>query len=311
MKIRVVAIVGPTAVGKTKLSIEIAKRFNGEIISGDSMQVYKGFDIGTAKISEEETEGIPHHMIDILNPSESFSVADYQYYVQKYIEEVSAKGKLPIIVGGSGLYIQAALYNYNFAEQKRDEAVTRKLEQMIERDGIMPLYHRLEEIDPEQAKKIHPNNHRRVIRALEIYETTGMTMTAYQEKQTLESPYDLILVGLEMERELLYDRINQRVNFMVESGLIKEVKDLYDQGLEESQAMTAIGYKEFIPYFKTGENLDQAIEILKRDSRRYAKRQYTWFKNKMDITWYSLTPSSINEKFEMILDDLAGILEKK
>ncbi|RDW17762.1 tRNA (adenosine(37)-N6)-dimethylallyltransferase MiaA [Oceanobacillus chungangensis] len=311
MKKTVVAIVGPTAVGKTKLSIEMAKRFNGEIISGDSMQVYKGFDIGTAKISEEEAQGIPHHMIDILNPNESFSVADYQYYVQKYIEEVSAKGKLPIIVGGSGLYIQAALYNYNFAEQKRDEALTSKFEQIIERDGIMPLYQQLEEIDPEQAQKIHPNNHRRVIRALEIYETTGMTMTAYQEKQTLESPYNLILIGLEMERELLYKRINQRVDLMIASGLVEEVKALYDQGLEKSQAMTAIGYKEFIPYFKNGESLEQAIEVLKRNSRRYAKRQYTWFKNKMDIKWYLLTPSSINEKFKMIFDDFEGILEKK
>ncbi|RDW19559.1 tRNA (adenosine(37)-N6)-dimethylallyltransferase MiaA [Oceanobacillus arenosus] len=311
MKKTVVAIVGPTAVGKTKLSIEIAKRFNGEIISGDSMQVYKGFDIGTAKISEEEMEGIPHHMIDILNEDEVFSVADYQYYVQKYIDEISAKGKLPIIVGGSGLYIQAALYNYNFAEQKRDDTLTSKLERMIEQEGIMPLYHRLEEIDPEQAKKIHPNNHRRVIRALEIYETTGMTMTAYQQEQVVESPYNLILLGLEMERERLYERINQRVDLMIKTGLVKEVKDHYDRGLENSQAMTAIGYKEFIPLFKGEESEELAIELLKRNSRRYAKRQYTWFKNKMDISWYSLSPSSINEKFKMIFDDLAGILEKK
>ena len=212
MKKTVVAIIGPTAVGKTKLSIRMAKRFDGEIISGDSMQIYKGMDIGTAKIKEEETEGIPHHMIDIKEPDEEFSVADFQVTVRSYIDEISRKGHLPIIVGGSGLYIQAALYNYQFSNEKRDETLTKRLEELIQVKGIMPLYDYLKKIDPEEAKKIHPNNHRRVIRAIEIYETTGKTKSEYQKDQKLESPYNVNLIGLEMDREELYERINKRVD---------------------------------------------------------------------------------------------------
>ncbi|MFD1850306.1 tRNA (adenosine(37)-N6)-dimethylallyltransferase MiaA [Oceanobacillus bengalensis] len=307
----VIAIMGPTAVGKTKLSIEIAKRFNGEIISGDSMQVYKQMNIGTAKIKKEETEGIPHHMIDIRRPDEEFSVADFQAHVKKYIDDILSRGKLPIIVGGSGLYIQAALYDYNFSNQKRDESISKKLEAQVRKEGITTLYHQLKAVDPQAADKIHPNNHRRVIRAMEIYETTGITMTEYQKEQQLESPYNLILVGLEMDRELLYKRINERVDDMMEQGLLGEVKALYEQGYEHFQSMRAIGYKEFIPYFKNQQTLEESVELLKRNSRRFAKRQFTWFKNKMNITWYELAPETIDEKFSMILQDLAGFLEKK
>ncbi|MBP2077737.1 tRNA (adenosine(37)-N6)-dimethylallyltransferase MiaA [Oceanobacillus polygoni] len=310
MKKNVVAIMGPTAVGKTKLSIELAKRFNGEIISGDSMQVYKGLDIGTAKIKQEEMQGIPHHMLDIKDPNEEFSAADFKEHVQQYIAEITARGKLPIIVGGSGLYIQAALYDYNFSERKRDPLLSKKMEEMVESQGIMPLYHRLEQIDPEQAKKIHPNNHRRVIRALEIYETTGMTMSEYENNQVMESPYNPILIGLEMPRELLYERINARVDQMITEGLITEVKTLYDKGYACCQSMKAIGYKEWTSYFKGEQSLEQSIELLKRNSRRYAKRQYTWFKNKMDVSWYSVTPATINEDFTLIFKGLAGILKK-
>ncbi|WP_156289136.1 tRNA (adenosine(37)-N6)-dimethylallyltransferase MiaA [Oceanobacillus salinisoli] len=310
MKKTVIAIMGPTAVGKTKLSIEVAKQFNGEVISGDSMQIYKGMDIGTAKIKEEEMEGIPHHMIDMKEPDEEFSVADFKNYVQNYIDEISNRNKLPILVGGSGLYIQAALFDYNFSNQKRDETLTRQLEDRIKREGPLPSYNRLKEIDPVQAEKIHPNNHRRLIRALEIYETTGLTMTEYQNNQTFESPYYLVLIGLEMERAQLYEQINQRVDVMVEEGLVDEVSKLLEKGYEGCQSMNAIGYKEFIPYFRGEKSLEESIEILKRNSRRYAKRQYTWFKNKMDITWYDMTDTNNrNEKFPMILDDLAGILK--
>ncbi|WP_337019917.1 tRNA (adenosine(37)-N6)-dimethylallyltransferase MiaA, partial [Oceanobacillus massiliensis] len=248
MKKNVIAIMGPTAVGKTRLSIELAKKFNGEIISGDSMQVYKGLDIGTAKIKPSEMEGIPHHMIDIRDPDQDFSAADFKDHVQQYIDEITARDRLPIIVGGSGLYIQSALYDYNFSDVKRDAAATRKMEEAVAAEGILPLYKRLEQIDPEQAAKIHPNNHRRVIRAMEIYETTGMTMTAYQENQTMESPYRPILIGLEMEREILYGRINERVDQMIADGLVEEVRNLYEKGYSDSQSMSAIGYKEFIPY---------------------------------------------------------------
>ena len=309
MKNKVIAIMGPTAVGKTKLSIEIAKRFNGEIISGDSMQVYKGFDIGTAKIKPSEMQGITHHMLDIREACEEISAADFKKYVQKYINDITARGNLPIIVGGSGLYIQAALYDYNFSEIKRDHTITKEMEETIESEGIMPLYNRLIEIDSEQAKKIHPNNHRRVIRALEIYESTGMTMSEYKENQAVESPYEPILLGLDMDRELLYRRINERVDHMMTEGLLDEVRDLYVKGYENCQSMKAIGYKEFIPYFKNEQSLEVTIELLKRNSRRYAKRQLTWFRNKMDLTWFTMTPETIDERFAIILDELAGILK--
>lgn len=311
MKKTVIAIVGPTAVGKTKLSIEIANAFNGEVISGDSMQVYKSMNIGTAKATDEEMQGIPHYMIDTKEPYESFSVAEYQQEVQTHIEEISSRQKLPILVGGSGLYVQAALYNYNFSEQKRDYELTKQLEKVITTEGITPLYNRLKEVDPEQAAKIHPNNHRRVIRALEIYETTGMTMSTYQREQEQQSPYHILFIGLAMDRPLLYNRINQRVDCMMEDGLLHEVKTLYEQGYENSQSMKAIGYKEFLPYFEGKQSLDRSIELLKRNSRRYAKRQYTWFKNKMDMHWYSITPATMSERFQTILTDLAGLLKDK
>ncbi|MUK90725.1 tRNA (adenosine(37)-N6)-dimethylallyltransferase MiaA [Ornithinibacillus sp. L9] len=311
MKNKVVAIVGPTAVGKTKLSLEVAKQFDGEIISGDSMQVYKGMDIGTAKIKKQEMQGIPHHLIDIRNPDESFSVADFKECVQTYIDEISNNNKLPIIVGGSGLYIQATLFDYNFATKKRDETITKRLEEELKRNGNEALYHRLKKIDPIQAEKIHPNNYRRVIRALEIVETTGLTMSEYHANQSNESPYDVQLIGLEMDRKTLYDRINKRVDQMVEEGIVEEVRHLYEQGYENCQSMKAIGYKEFLPYFKGEINLDQAIQILKQNSRRYAKRQYTWFKNKMDVHWYTITPETIDDKIQIISQDLAGFLKER
>ncbi|WP_174613393.1 tRNA (adenosine(37)-N6)-dimethylallyltransferase MiaA [Virgibacillus ihumii] len=311
MKQTVIAVVGPTAVGKTKLSVEIAKAFNGEVISGDSMQVFKGMDIGTAKIASQEKQGIPHYMIDVKNPEEPFSVADFQTYVQHYIKEISSHHKLPIIAGGSGLYIQGALYDYNFSAQPRDEALTAKLEEELKSEGAASLHKHLEKIDPQQAAKIHPNNHRRVIRALEIYETTGKTMTEYQNEQVLESPYNPILIGLEMDRELLYDRINRRVDEMVQDGLVAEAEFFYQKGLEEYQSMKGIGYKEFIPYFENRQSLEESINILKRNSRRYAKRQYTWFRNKLNVVWYDITPSTAEERFRNILGDLAGMLKKK
>jgi len=311
MKQTVIAILGPTAVGKTDLSIQLAKQINGEIISGDSMQVYKGMDIGTAKITKEEMYGIPHHMLDIKSPEESFSVADFKEHVQNYIKEITERNHTPIIVGGSGLYIQATLYDYNFSHQKRDEALTNKFEKLIQKEGINPLYNRLQAVDPEQAKKIHPNNHRRVIRALEIYETTGLTMTEYKQKQTPKPIYDIVLIGLEMERKLLYDQINRRVDTMMEKGLLSEVKSLYERGMKDTQSMKAIGYKELIPYIEGKQSLDSSVELLKRNSRRYAKRQLTWFKNKMNVNWYEITPETAEEKFTIIIKDIEGILRKK
>lgn len=310
MKQKVIAIVGPTAVGKTKLSIEIAKQFNGEIISGDSMQVYRGMDIGTAKITEDEKQCIPHYMIDIKDPNEDFSVADFQANVQDNIDKITGNNHVPIIVGGSGLYIQSALYNYNFTNDARDPNRTAQLEGELEKYGTPALYEKLRQFDPDQAVKIHPNNHRRLIRAIEIYQTTGKTMTEHQQEQQ-ESPYDPIFIGLEMERVHLYKQINHRVDKMIQDGLLYEVHQLYAKGLENNQSMRAIGYKEFVPYFKGECKLEEAIELLKRNSRRFAKRQLTWFKNKMDVTWYDVSRDTTEEKFRTILVDLAGMLKEK
>ncbi|MGP4067961.1 tRNA (adenosine(37)-N6)-dimethylallyltransferase MiaA [Halobacillus sp. B29] len=309
MKPLVISVVGPTAVGKSKLGVEIAKRFGGEVISGDSMQIYKSMDIGTAKVTEQEMQGIPHHLVDIKEPDESFSVAEFQNKVQSLIRTISSRGNVPVIVGGTGLYIQATLYNFNFSEEKRDEQVIKRLEKEASEYGMEALYQRLRSVDPEQAEKVHPNNERRVLRALEVYETTGKVMSDYQKQQSNESPFRPLILGLEMEREELYNRINRRVDQMVEEGLIAEVKRLYDKGYEHTQAMKAIGYKEFLPYFNGEYSLDRAVELLKRNSRRYAKRQYTYFRNKMNVRWYSISERGYEEKIETILNDLAGMMK--
>ncbi|RDY68539.1 tRNA (adenosine(37)-N6)-dimethylallyltransferase MiaA [Halobacillus trueperi] len=308
MKPLVISVVGPTAVGKSNLGIRIAQRFNGEVISGDSMQIYRTMDIGTAKVTKGEMQGIPHHMIDFKDPAEHFSVAEFQENVQTLIWEIHERGKLPVLVGGTGLYIQATLFNFHFSEQKKDPSIMEKLEKEWKENGRDYMYKRLVEIDPEQAEKIHPNNERRVLRALEVYETTGQMMSERHQQQK-ESPFNPLLIGLEMDRELLYDRINRRVDQMIEQGLLEEVQNLYEQGLKDSQSMQAIGYKELIPYFEGSCTLGEAIELLKRNSRRYAKRQYTYFKNKMDINWYEVSPSNYEEKFETILGDLAGKID--
>lgn len=286
-KEKVIMIVGPTAIGKTDLSIQLAKELQTEIISGDSMQVYKGMDIGTGKITKEEMADIPHYMLNIRQPDEDFSVATFKELVEEHIKTINEKGKIPIIVGGTGLYIQAVLFDYQFSEQKRDEKFTKELENLLEREGNIALHEKLKRVDPIQASKIHPNNYRRVIRALEVFESTGKTMTERHKTQNKTSKYDYVLIGLEMNRDKLYDRINRRVEKMVQDGLVEEVRALYDKGFSDTQAMKAIGYKELIPYLEQEMSLDEAVSILQRNSRRYAKRQYTWFKNQMDVTWFN------------------------
>ena len=285
-KEKVIVIVGPTAIGKTDLSIQLAKELQTEIISGDSMQVYKGMDIGTGKITKEEMADIPHYMLNIRQPNEDFSVATFKELVEEHIKVINEKGKIPIIVGGTGLYIQAVLFDYQFSEQKRDEKFTKELENLLEREGNIALHEKLKKVDPIQASKIHPNNYRRVIRALEVFESTGKTMTERHKTQNKTSKYDYVLIGLEMNRDKLYERINRRVEKMVQDGLVEEVRALYDKGFSDTQAMKAIGYKEIIPYLEQEMSLDEAVSILQRNSRRYAKRQYTWFKNQMDVTWF-------------------------
>ena len=281
-----ICIVGPTAVGKTKLSIELAKRLSGEIISGDSMQIYKTMDIGTAKATIEEREGIVHHLIDEKDPNEPYSVAEFQKTVRAKIKEIKSRGNMPIIVGGTGLYIKSVLYDYEFAGESEPKQIDDEKYKEFDNEA---LHQKLVEVDPEAAKIIHPNNRKRVIRALEIFETSGAKKSDMIENQQHELIYDVALIGLTDERKVLYDRINKRVDNMFEMGLVDEVKGLYEAGIPQTaQSIRAIGYKEVYDYFQGHTTLEECMELIKRNSRRYAKRQYTWFNNQMDVEWFNV-----------------------
>ncbi|MDI7741528.1 tRNA (adenosine(37)-N6)-dimethylallyltransferase MiaA [Lysinibacillus fusiformis] len=284
-KIEVVAIVGPTASGKTALSIQMAKAFDGEIINGDSMQIYKGLDIGTAKITEQEMEGVPHHLLSFKEPTESFSVAEYQTLVRDKIAEIQSRGKLPIIVGGTGLYVQAVLYDFQFTKEDVDEEARKKYYDELAKIGPDAMHAKLMELDPETAKTIHPNNTRRVIRALEMVELHGVSKASEEHNRGNIPLYHHLIIGLDMDRGKLYERINLRVDIMMEQGLLEEVKGLYERGIRNVQSVQAIGYKELYAYFDGRLTLTDAIEELKQNSRRYAKRQLTYFRNKMDVEW--------------------------
>jgi tRNA dimethylallyltransferase len=288
-KEKLLVLIGPTAVGKTKLSIELAKKYNAEIISGDSMQIYKHMNIGTAKIQSAEMEGIPHHLLDIKEPHESFSVAEFQERVREKITDIHKRGKLPMLVGGTGLYIQSVIYDYQFTETCSDDAYRKELEEKARQRGNDYVHDLLKKVDPESAERIHPNNIRRVIRALEVFHCTGKTTSDIQQNQEQELLYNVALIGLTMDRDKLYERINYRVNLMLEDGLLEEVKALYNQGIRDVQSIQAIGYKEIYEYLDDLVTLEEAIENLKQNSRRYAKRQLTWFRNKMGVTWFDMT----------------------
>ncbi len=305
-KQKLVVLIGPTAVGKTKLSIELAKVLNAEIISGDSMQIYRGMNIGTAKITQEEMEGVPHHLIDIKNPDESFSTADFQQLVREKIEEIAARGRLPMIVGGTGLYIQSVIYDYEFADRESESLIRERLEHEAEEKGMDVLYEQLRRIDPVSAEKIHINNKRRVVRALEVYKTTGKPFSEHIASQQQTLLYDVALVGLMMERGQLYARINERVDIMMKQGLLEEVKGLYEEGIRDTQSIQAIGYKELYQYLENRLTLDEAIEQLKQNSRRYAKRQLTWFRNKMPVQWFDVSDGLSDGKFHEIFTYIAG-----
>ncbi|WP_108669351.1 tRNA (adenosine(37)-N6)-dimethylallyltransferase MiaA [Peribacillus acanthi] len=307
-KQKLIVIIGPTAVGKTKLSVELAQRFNGEVISGDSMQIYRGLDIGTAKITTEEMDGVPHHLIDIKDPKESFNAAEFQELASNVIRTIAQRGNIPIIAGGTGLYIQSLLYQYEFSEAVSDQEFRQEWEQLAQNMGEEYVHNRLSEIDPESASRIHPNNTRRVIRALEIFHLTGVTMTDTLKAQTMQSRYDFILIGLDMNRDLLYERINKRVDLMIEQGLINEVMELYNQGIRDVQSIQAIGYKEIYEYLDGKCTLDVAVEKLKQNSRRYAKRQLTWFRNKMNVNWFDM--SNVQD-FEKKVSEISYFIEGK
>ncbi|MET4559067.1 tRNA dimethylallyltransferase [Lysinibacillus parviboronicapiens] len=281
----VVAIVGPTASGKTALSIEIAKKYNGEIINGDAMQVYKGLDIGTAKITEQEMEGVPHHLLSFKEPTDSFSVADYQKLVRAKIADIQERGKLPILVGGSGLYVQAVLYDFQFTEEQVDVAAREAYYAELAKLGPEAMHAKLAALDPKTAQTIHPNNTRRVIRALEMIELSGISKASEAQNRGQAPLYDHLILGLgqNMSREELYNRINLRVDLMMEKGLLAEVKGLWQQNIRDVQSIQAIGYKELYDYLDGKCSLEMALENLKQNSRRYAKRQLTYFRNKMDV----------------------------
>ena len=282
-----IVLTGPTAVGKTSLSIALAKAVNGEIISADSMQVYKYMDIGTAKITEEEKEGIPHYLIDELEPDEEFNVTIFKDKVMKYIKEIKSRGKVPIIVGGTGFYIQSVVYDINFNEYTDDSEVRQKYEEMAESIGKTELHNKLALVDKEYADSVSPNNVKKVIRALSFYEMTGEKLSEHNKREKeRSSPFDFSYFVLTMDRTKLYERIEHRVDLMFKMGLIDEVKNLMERGYDRSMvSMQGIGYKEVIDYLNGETSLDECIQIIKRDTRHFAKRQLTWFKREKIVTY--------------------------
>ncbi len=286
----VIVIAGPTASGKTSLSIELAKLLDGEIISADSMQVYKFMDVGTAKPSVEEMQGIRHYLIDELLPTEEFNVVKFKELAEKYIDVILERGKQPVIVGGTGLYISSLINNINFSDTVSDWELRRQLGREAEENGPVYIHDKLRLVDPVSAANIHPNNVKRVIRALEVYYQTQRPMSYHNEKSREIPPkYKFILLGLTMDREKLYDRINKRVDIMLENGLIEEVERLVEMGYADSiTSMQGIGYKEILSYLRNEISLEEAVETVKRESRRYAKRQITWFKRIKEIKWFSI-----------------------
>ncbi|MBN2260899.1 MAG: tRNA (adenosine(37)-N6)-dimethylallyltransferase MiaA [Clostridiales bacterium] len=293
---KIIAIIGPTAVGKTDISIEIAKRLNGEIINLDSVQIYKYLDIGSAKPSKEEREQIPHHLIDCVDPFTDFSVSDYKKMANEKIREIISRGKLPILVGGTGLYLNSLYYIMNFNDSKQDLAYRSELEELAKVNGNEFVHNLLMKIDESSASQIHPNNLKRVIRALEINKISGKNKKDYRENLILNEDYEFILIGLNMDRKKLYARINRRVDSMIDNGLIDEVKKLKSLGLNDSfNSMKGIGYKEVLGYLDKKYELDTMITLIKLNSRHYAKRQLTWFKQYEKMKWFDLdTYSNIN-----------------
>lgn len=282
-----IILTGPTAVGKTALSIGLAKALDGEIISADSMQVYRGMNIGTAKITSEEMQGIPHHLIDILSPREEFHVADFQKRCKEAMKAIYARGKCPIIVGGTGFYIQSVLYDIDFSETEADTSFRQSMEELAEKEGAQVLHDRLGEVDAASAQAIHPNNVKRVIRALEYYHQTGERMSEHNVKQQQkQSPYRFRYYVLRLPREVLYERINQRVDTMERQGLTQEVQSLLAQGCRrEMVSMQGLGYKEIIDALEGRDTLEHAYHRIKQETRHFAKRQFTWFRRERDVTW--------------------------
>lgn len=310
-KKKLIVLTGPTAVGKTKLSIQLAKAIGGEIISADSMQVYRGMDIGSAKITEEEKEGIPHYLIDALEPSEEFNIVLFQKLAKEAIGQIHAKDKIPIIAGGTGFYIQSVLYDIDFSEHDEKDGIRDELEAIAkEEQGTHRLHERLKEVDPESAKIIHENNVKRVIRALEFYEETGMRISEHNKEQhQKESPYDVSYFVLNDDRAKVYERIDKRVDLMIKAGLVEEVRRLKEQGCRRDMvSMQGLGYKEILDYLDGEIPLEEAIYRIKRDTRHFAKRQLTWFKRERNVIW--LDRSAYGDSDDRILAAMLEIISR-
>jgi tRNA dimethylallyltransferase len=305
-----IILTGPTSVGKTALSIALAKAVNGEIISADSMQVYQYMDIGTAKITKEEMEGVPHYLIDELEPTEEFNVVRFQQLAKKYMDQIYRKGRIPILVGGTGFYIQAVLYDIDFTENEADTSYRHELELLLAEQGAEYLHSLLQQVDPKSAKTIHPNNSKRVIRALEYAKLTGDKISEHnREQREKESPYHFCYFVLNKERAKLYQTINQRVDEMIKKGLLEEVKALAARGYtRDLVSMQGLGYKELLAYLEGEYTFDEAVEILKRDTRHFAKRQITWFKREKEVIWVN---KEEYESTEELLEYLLGVLRER
>ena len=306
-KIPLIILTGPTAVGKTDLSIKLSKSLNAEIISADSMQIYKYMDIGSAKVTKEEMDGVVHYMIDEVTPDVPFSVSEFQMRSEKYIEEINKKGKNVLITGGTGLYLNSLIYNMDFAKSNANNEIREKLEQELAENGIDYMHEKLRGLDEEAANRIHKNNTKRVIRAIEVC-MSGQKMNDFSKDLRYNEKYKPIIIVLNRDREVLYQRINKRVDIMLENGLLDEVKELLKMGYTKDMiSMQGIGYKEMIKYLDGEYTYDEAIEIIKRDSRRYAKRQLTWFKRYQDAKWFDLDKY---QDMEILKEDIINHIEK-
>ena len=311
MKKPLVVLTGPTAVGKTKLSISLAKALNGEIISADSMQVYKYMDIGSAKITEKEMDGVPHHLIDVLSPFEEFHIVRFQELAKKAMEDIYNRGKTPVFVGGTGFYIQAITKDIDFTEGEEDKQYREELSRLAAEKGNEFLHEMLREVDKKSAEEIHANNVKRVIRALEFYKENGFPISQHNEEQKQnETPYNLAYFVLNAPRDLLYERIDRRVDEMMENGLVKEVQKLKDMGCRrEMTSMQGLGYKEILSFLDGEIPLDEAVRILKRDTRHFAKRQLTWFRRESDVIWVDKDKFAFED--EKILECMLSVCRER
>lgn len=299
-----IIIAGPTAAGKTKTSIALAKMTGGEIISADSMQVYRHMDIGSAKVMPKERQGVPHHLIDVLEPTEEFNVVRFQALAKEAMKEIYARGRIPVLVGGTGFYIQSVLYDIDFTENEGDPACRRELERLAAEQGNEALYRLLADIDPEAAETLHPNNVKRIVRALEYHRLTGRKISEHnQEQRGKSSPYDAYYFVLTMDRSTLYQRIDRRVELMLEQGLVEEVVKLKEMGLTKNDvSMQGLGYKEILAYLEGETTLEEAVYTIKRDTRHFAKRQLTWFRREPEAVWIDCDPG--RRTAENIADEL-------